>query len=617
MLPGNLAILICDDEDDPLPSPTHALPHTLKRPAPPSVIQQAPKQFRSYAHIATAYSPVPADMWPNLPTPREQIQPYAMFGFEAPYAALAAAYNPVPAVKIEEIEPKMDPHILLSIENNRGYGDDHSEWHNLDVIGVFSTKEAAMERKEEILDENEDNFCVRSWGDTTSLVVKQCPMFGFETLPDFVRPEGATTKKEPHVLLSIPSEERIQYDDEDDWDDLEVIGVFPTEEAAEEKREELACPDEEDGSWSVDDGMDMVVKSCDMFGFDASQQIQSFAWSNILQVIGVFSTQEAAEEKRDELACEEACDEMDWVATPLSSFPMTRKILCQHPALSHKLKRPAPPSATKPAPKQIRSYETTAATPAPVLVVVRPKKVKPKADPHVLLWIPHNGIQDHEGNDWDALDVIGVFYTEAAAAERLEELMDEHADEQFGNGHICVGDSWSDEIDLVVKSCIIYGSEQHRRMLSGNPILLLSDDEDDPLPAPSDALTHTLKRPAPPSATQPAPKQIRSYAAIAAAHTPVPVVVKPKKVKPKTNKEKPHVLLWIPHNGLKPSQKNNWPSLKVIGVFYTKEAAEARKAQLMNQHETYGHGDICVGDTWNDEIDLVVKPCDMFGFEGL
>ncbi|KAI8845043.1 hypothetical protein BJ741DRAFT_586744 [Chytriomyces cf. hyalinus JEL632] len=101
-------------------------------------------------------------------------------------------------------------------------------------------------------------------------------------------------------------------------------------------------------------------------------------------------------------------------------------------------------------------------------------------------------------------------------------------------------------------------------MLSGNPILLISDDEDDPLPAPSSVLTHTLKRPAPPSATQSAPKQIRSYAAIAAAPIPKPVVVKPKKVKPKTNKEKPHVLLWIPHNGLKQGQKNNWPSLKVI-----------------------------------------------------
>ncbi|KAI8832142.1 hypothetical protein BJ741DRAFT_580392 [Chytriomyces cf. hyalinus JEL632] len=82
---------------------------------------------------------------------------------------------------------------------------------------------------------------------------------------------------------------------------------------------------------------------------------------------------------------------------------------------------------------------------------------KPTADPHVLLWIPHDGVQDDEGNDWDRLDVIGVFYTKAAAQQRLKEVLNEHADEQFGNGDICVGDTWSDEIDLVVKSCDMFG----------------------------------------------------------------------------------------------------------------------------------------------------------------
>ncbi|KAJ3233680.1 hypothetical protein HDU81_002065 [Chytriomyces hyalinus] len=261
----------------------------------------------------------------------------------------------------------------------------------------------------------------------------------------------------------------------------------------------------------------------------------------------------------------------------------------------HTLKRPAPSSATKQAPKQIRSYAATAMV----------EESKPTADPHVLLWIPHIGIQDHEGNDWDRLDVIGVFSSEEAAQERLEELMDERQ-EQFGNGHICVGDSWSDEIDLVVKPCDMFGFSTDEDEDD-------EDDEEDPhalLWIPHNGLEHD-------DGNDCYALDIRSYAAIAAAPTPKPVVAKPKKVKLKTNKEKPHVLLWIPHNGLKPSQKNNWPSLKVIGVFFTKEAAEERRTQLMNQHETYGHGDICVGGTWNDEIDLVVKPCDMFGFEGL
>ncbi|KAI8845048.1 hypothetical protein BJ741DRAFT_573123 [Chytriomyces cf. hyalinus JEL632] len=217
-------------------------------------------------------------------------------------------------------------------------------------------------------------------------------------------------------------------------------------------------------------------------------------------------------------------------------------------ALTHTLKRPAPPSAAQSAPKQIRSYAAIAAAPTPVPVVVRPKKVRPKADPHVLLWIPHNGIQDHEGNDWDRLDVIGVFYTEAAADERLKELLEEHADEQFGNGHICVGDSWSDEIDLVVKSCDMFGFETAK----GKPVKM----------------------------------------------------------------ENPHVLLWVPHNGLQEGDGNDWYALDVIGVFPTEEAAAERLEELMNEHadEQFGNGHICVGGSWTDEIDLVVKPCAMFGF---
>jgi len=48
--------------------------------------------------------------------------------------------------------------------------------------------------------------------------------------------------------------------------------------------------------------------------------------------------------------------------------------------------------------------------------------------------------------------------------------------------------------------------------------------------------------------------------------------------------------------------------LKVIGVYASKQAAEDKKTQIMSQHTCCGHGDILVGDSWEDEIDLVVRP---------
>lgn len=85
-----------------------------------------------------------------------------------------------------------------------------------------------------------------------------------------------------------------------------------------------------------------------------------------------------------------------------------------------------------------------------------------------------------------------------------------------------------------------------------------------------------------------------------------------KKVKNTPKKCKPHVLLWICHHGR--GQKKTWSgnSLKVIGVYSSKEKAEMKKAEIMRSHECCGHGDILVGDSWDDEIDLVIKPTDVF-----
>ena len=44
-----------------------------------------------------------------------------------------------------------------------------------------------------------------------------------------------------------------------------------------------------------------------------------------------------------------------------------------------------------------------------------------------------------------------------------------------------------------------------------------------------------------------------------------------------------------------------------MGVYPTKAAAEDAKQNIMNQHECCGHGDILVGGSDEDEIDLVIR----------
>lgn len=74
-------------------------------------------------------------------------------------------------------------------------------------------------------------------------------------------------------------------------------------------------------------------------------------------------------------------------------------------------------------------------------------------------------------------------------------------------------------------------------------------------------------------------------------------------------KRKAHLLLWIPHNG---SKSSAWGKLKVMGVFSTKEKATAERELVLSRFDQCGHGDISIGGTWHDEIDIVVKPADCF-----
>lgn len=105
--------------------------------------------------------------------------------------------------------------------------------------------------------------------------------------------------------------------------------------------------------------------------------------------------------------------------------------------------------------------------------------------------------------------------------------------------------------------------------------------------------------------SMPAPKPVVNPVAVA-PHAAKKAELKPTKV---LKKDSPHALLWICSHGK--GQGRHWKSsaLKLIGVYATKEAAEKKKEEVMMQYDRCGHGDICVGGTWEDEIDLVIRPC--------
>ena len=97
---------------------------------------------------------------------------------------------------------------------------------------------------------------------------------------------------------------------------------------------------------------------------------------------------------------------------------------------------------------------------------------------------------------------------------------------------------------------------------------------------------------------------------VAARKQPPPS--KKKKTKLKKN-EQPHCLIWVCTHG-KGHSRSNWrqKDLKIVGVYANKAAAEDARRNVMSQHTCCGHGDILVGGTWEDEIDLVIRPAPLF-----
>lgn len=154
--------------------------------------------------------------------------------------------------------------------------------------------------------------------------------------------------------------------------------------------------------------------------------------------------------------------------------------------------------------------------------------------PFCLIWICTHG-KGGTRRTWRQKDlkIMGVYSTKADAEDAKRQLMQQH--ECYGHGDICVGGTWEDEIDLVVREGPRAGT----------------------------------------------------------AFGPQPT--------------KASVLLWICTHGKGRRKQWRQKDLKVVGIYPTKASAEQGRSQVMQQHDCYGHGDICVGGTWEDEIDLVVR----------
>lgn len=81
--------------------------------------------------------------------------------------------------------------------------------------------------------------------------------------------------------------------------------------------------------------------------------------------------------------------------------------------------------------------------------------------------------------------------------------------------------------------------------------------------------------------------------------------------KAKTVPSKAFCLLWVCTHGK--GRRRSWrkQDLKVVGIYATKAEAENAKRNIMGQYDCCGHGDILVGSTWEDEIDLVIREAPM------
>lgn len=132
-------------------------------------------------------------------------------------------------------------------------------------------------------------------------------------------------------------------------------------------------------------------------------------------------------------------------------------------------------------------------------------------------------------------------------------------------------------------------------MASSKTIDLTFSDEENSIP-PASGLTFS----SPAAQTKPAAITTKTASSSVVTATKAPPK---KKVKP----TKAYSLIWVCTHGK--GRRSSWrqKDLKIVGVYSSKQAAEQAKEHVMTVNPAYGHGDICVGDTWEDEIDLVIR----------
>lgn len=126
------------------------------------------------------------------------------------------------------------------------------------------------------------------------------------------------------------------------------------------------------------------------------------------------------------------------------------------------------------------------------------------------------------------------------------------------------------------------------------------------IPAANPVVADILKATIPVAASQPRSDRPVAQPAVV-PQVPIKTTKAPK-VPKVAKKYLPHVLIWVCHNGTR--QGSGWTnhSLRIVGVYGSKSEAEQKKDAVMNQCEQCGHGDILVGGSCWDEIDLVVRP---------
>jgi hypothetical protein len=87
---------------------------------------------------------------------------------------------------------------------------------------------------------------------------------------------------------------------------------------------------------------------------------------------------------------------------------------------------------------------------------------------------------------------------------------------------------------------------------------------------------------------------------------------KKAKIAKPTKPSKAWCLVWVSHNG-RGARSQTWrkKDLKIVGIYSNKSAAQNAKDEVMKQYECCGNGDILVGGTWDDEIDLILREAPM------